>query len=1528
MYAGPHFRKRDMEKWARPAVDWVRALAGDDDINLEIVDVGARYVRPSDASHVACLEAEGNDQIPVVSIYGVTTDNHAICVNVWNFSPYLMLRAHRPIPEGERAAVAETLHRSLDALLDSNRKYSREMWRVEEEEAGASDSDDDDGDDADQPEWMQARKRRHAQDGKHWGRARKRSRPDPGPCVVRVTPQQAKDRDDCFADEHTFFKVELRTPNMVKQARGLVEGGKLADLVGTLSYESGVIFENRFKVDHDMTGAGWARVMAGCYQILAPNSPQRTSTCQLEVQVDAADVLGMSIEDPAYAAYYARPSNMRVLSYDIECKAPPGRFPDSETDPIIQIAATCCLLRATEYVEEASVLVTLGSCDPIAGTVVITTPDYDPANEKELSPRDQLRARNTAETQLLTNYADFVHMYDPDLMVSYNGKGFDDAYMIDRHLNLGGRSRYGGIGRCLERTLRKREDNRASNNYGNRQGYLVDVVGRVGFDVLQFMRESPAFSLRSYTLNAAAAAILGDQKEDLHHSMIAVLQEGDSADRRRLGVYCVKDTRLPLQIVIKEQALGMLVELARVARVQMRQIQDQGSTIKVFIPMLAASRAAGYVIPYHSNISKGEKYTGATVLDPTPGYYRDEPVATLDFASLYPSVMIANNVCRTTHVPPHHVAEFRRRFGPDSAVQSPAGHHFVNSSLRVGVTTTVLRGFLGRRKIAKALMAAATSIAEKLTHNNRQMALKISANSVYGATAVPNNGMHDPECAETVTAYGRDMIDMTCATILDQFTRANGYEADAEVIYGDSVTGDTPVWVRYANGGTPTVTTIDAILDPCADPYVAHRGGDKEQIIVAPNRVQVWTERGWTMLKRVIRHHTTKRILRVTTHTGSVCVTEDHSLLRPDGSEVTPGSLNLGEELMHHALPSFEGDDTSVSVDEAFIMGLFFADGSCGTYGSGRTITYTWAINTLDRALLERAQHYFNGLPADRRADCTLKIRDVRESSGVYTLVAVGHPSHIVQAYRPQFYHPSTRTKMVPPSILNGSLATRESFWKGYYTGDGDKTGPGTRCDITGQVGATGMFSLLRGLEFAVSVNCRGDKTDMYRLTVTRNKQRRPPHTIKKLEDLSRELNSEGCYVYDLETENHHFAAGVGELIVHNTDSVMVKFTAPIAGDVLEADPTTGKKVFTAAAKDAVGRSIALGLEAATLCTSRFKAPNKLELENIYLPYLLLKKKRYAGLFWTNARGWDKMKIRGLDTVRRDNAKAAVACQKTCLDFLLHDLDPDAALAHARSAIAELRRGETDMGQLVVSARLNARWNTMPKHDMRVLKARGKNASGETYLKIECGKRGMYATPQPHAFLDHTLKARAGHGYDIGDRVPYVIVSRGRRSKVYERAEDPVYALEHHMEVDLEYYTGRVIDAAKRVLEAVYGERTDAMLRYGDHMTVLRRHIVIESTSAFSAFVVRAQCVGCQVVGVTLCERCRPNALAIYQAKLSKLRHTEVAYQRLWTRCQACQGSHTRKIECNAVSCPIFFQRTTVKRAYERERALLNDTDW
>lgn len=59
-------------------------------------------------------------------------------------------------------------------------------------------------------------------------------------------------------------------------------------------------------------------------------------------------------------------------------------------------------------------------------------------------------------------------------------------------------------------------------------------------------------------------------------------------------------------------------------------------------------------MPVREGAPSSEQYEGATVIEPLRGYYKD-PIATLDFSSLYPSIMIAHNLCYTTLLRPNMI---------------------------------------------------------------------------------------------------------------------------------------------------------------------------------------------------------------------------------------------------------------------------------------------------------------------------------------------------------------------------------------------------------------------------------------------------------------------------------------------------------------------------------------------------------------------------------------------------------------------------------------------------------------------------------------------------------------------------------------------------------------------------------------------------------------------------------------------------------------------------------------------------------
>lgn len=141
-------------------------------------------------------------------------------------------------------------------------------------------------------------------------------------------------------------------------------------------------------------------------------------------------------------------------------------------------------------------------------------------------------------------------------------------------------------------------------------------------------------------------------------------------------------------------------------------------------------------------------------------------------------------------------------------------------------------------------------------------------------------------------------------------------------------------------------------------------------------------------------------MFRINTHTGIVDVTEDHSLVLANGQEAKPNEVSIGTELLHHDLfyQEFDNVRTSCSIteDEAFVMGLFVADGSSDVYNCPSGKKASWAINKSDVGLLVTAMN---------KCPFPTKILNTIESSGVYKLVPIGNIVEVALKYRQLFYN-------------------------------------------------------------------------------------------------------------------------------------------------------------------------------------------------------------------------------------------------------------------------------------------------------------------------------------------------------------------------------------------------------------------------------------------------------------------------------------------------------------------------------------------
>merc|ERR550532_3059767 len=123
---------------------------------------------------------------------------------------------------------------------------------------------------------------------------------------------------------------------------------------------------------------------------------------------------------------------------------------------------------------------------------------------------------------------------------------------------------------------------------------------------------------------------------------------------------------------------------------------------------------------------------------------------------------------------------------PGHLTRTPTGCFFVKSQQRKGLLPMILEELLAARKRAKKAMAEASDPLTKMVLNGRQLALKISANSVYGFTGATVGVLPCLDISSSVTGFGRTMIDHTKNMVEAKYTIENGYAHNAQVIYGDT----------------------------------------------------------------------------------------------------------------------------------------------------------------------------------------------------------------------------------------------------------------------------------------------------------------------------------------------------------------------------------------------------------------------------------------------------------------------------------------------------------------------------------------------------------------------------------------------------------------------------------------------------------------------------------------------------------------------------------------------------------------------
>lgn len=469
--------------------------------------------------------------------------------------------------------------------------------------------------------------------------------------------------------------------------------------------------------------------------------------------------------------------------------------------------------------------------------------------------------------------------------------------------------------------------------------------------------------------------------------------------------------------------------------------------------------------------------------------------------SLYPSIIKVKNLSYETVRCAHE--ECKTNKIPDT-------NHWVCTK-RNGLTSLII----GSLRDLRVNYYKSLSKKETLSEEQRQQytvvsqALKVILNASYGVMGAEIFPLYFLPAAEATTAIGR-------YTILETIKKCEA--AGIKVLYGDSVLPDTPIVIRKKDGVIDIVPIQSLMPETVTTRY--DKFGD----------IDVLTERGFSKIKYIYKHKIKKKGYRILTRKGFVECTDDHSLII-NGREIKPSELKVGDKIN---LVSFKTKSTiNLNPDLAWLFGFFIAEGTCGIYQYKNNKKHSWRVVNQNKDRLEEARKII-----EKDLGLLTTIIDIRKRSATYALVPRDNSKLLAEYFLKQCYRGNE--KAIPQPVLNAQKDAKIAFIEGIKEGDGhvDKNGLITIDQIHKTVQA-GITTVLNELDLEYSLQIRKDKQNICRIRIIKNKKdKRIKHynVIKKIE----RFNING-HVYDLETRNHHFCGGIGNILLHNTDSLFIK---------------------------------------------------------------------------------------------------------------------------------------------------------------------------------------------------------------------------------------------------------------------------------------------------------------------------------------------------------------------------------------------------
>lgn len=356
------------------------------------------------------------------------------------------------------------------------------------------------------------------------------------------------------------------------------------------------------------------------------------------------------------------------------------------------------------------------------------------------------------------------------------------------------------------------------------------------FEVSDVDAESGTFWINSIeTPDMTKKVRWGLAKDDVTPQDIFRMTNEGPQERSVIAKYCIQDCNLVHHLMNKIDVITDYIEMGSLCSVPMDFLVMRGQGIKLTSYIAKKCREKNTLMPVIDKLDGDDGYEGAIVLDPKCDLYLEEPVACVDYSSLYPSSMISENISHDSKVWTKEYNDDGRLVAETGEKDSDGNYIYDNldtykyvdvtydtykwrrknnnpkaamEKVKVGYKTcrfaqfpdgkkgvmpAILEELLAARKATRKLIPKQTDDFMKNVLDKRQLSIKVTANSMYGQTGAKTSSFYEKDCAASTTATGRKLLTYARRVIeeayADRVVQTLNYgkvKTDAEYVYGDT----------------------------------------------------------------------------------------------------------------------------------------------------------------------------------------------------------------------------------------------------------------------------------------------------------------------------------------------------------------------------------------------------------------------------------------------------------------------------------------------------------------------------------------------------------------------------------------------------------------------------------------------------------------------------------------------------------------------------------------------------------------------